>query len=127
MAERPIRNDIAMTGEVTLRGRVLPVSGVKEKVSAAYRAGIRTIILPRENQKDIKDIPREIVRKTTFVYIESVDELFEHGLLDFTPSTYTLEKIFEEEIAKAKKRTRTKSGAGKTKKKTTRKRPKKSA
>jgi ATP-dependent Lon protease len=127
MAERPIRNDIAMTGEVTLRGRVLPVSGVKEKVSAAFRAGLNTIILPRENQKDIKDIPREIVRKTTFVYIESVDELFEHGLLDFTPSTYTLEKIFEEEIAKAKKRTRTKSAAGKTKKKTTRKRPKKSA
>jgi ATP-dependent Lon protease len=123
MAERPIRNDIAMTGEVTLRGRVLPVSGVKEKVSAAYRAGIHTIILPKENKKDIKDIPREIVRKTSFVFIESVDELFEQGLLDFTPSTYTLEKIFAEEIEKAKKRTRAKSRAasGKTKKKTTKK------
>jgi ATP-dependent Lon protease len=120
MAERPIRSDIAMTGEVTLRGRVLPVSGVKEKVSAAYRAGVHTIILPKENQKDIKEIPREIVRKTSFEFIETVDELFEKGLLDFTPSTYTLEKIFAEEIEKARKRGRTKSraAAGKTTKKT---------
>jgi len=123
MAERPIRNDIAMTGEVTLRGRVLPVSGVKEKVSAAYRAGIHTIILPKENQKDIKELPREIVRKTSFVFIDTVDELFEQGLLDFTPSAYTLEKIFAEEIEKAKKRSRSRSKAasGKSKKKTTRK------
>ncbi len=122
MAERPIRNDIAMTGEVTLRGRVLPVSGIKEKVSAAYRAGILTIILPRENEKDIKDIPREIIRKTNFVFIETVDELFEQGLLDFTPSTFTLEKIFAEEIRKAKKRSRSRSkpraAAGKRKSKT---------
>lgn len=109
MAERPIRNDIAMTGEVTLRGRVLPVSGIKEKVSAAYRAGLRTVILPKENEKGIKDIPREIVRQTTFIFIETVDELFEKALLDFTPSTYTLEKIFAEEIEKARKRTHTKS------------------
>jgi len=109
MAERPINNEIAMTGEVTLRGRVLPVSGVREKVAAAYRAGIHKIILPKENRKDIKDIPREIVRKTAFVFIETVDELFEQGLLDFTPSSYTLEKIFVEEIEKAKKRSKTKS------------------
>ncbi len=64
MSERPIRNDIAMTGEVTLRGRVLPVAGVKEKISAAYRAGIYEVALPKENEKDIKDLPREIVRKT---------------------------------------------------------------
>jgi len=121
MAERPIRNDIAMTGEVTLRGRVLPVSGVKEKVAAAYRAGIRTIILPRENEKDIKEIPREIIRKTNFVFIETIDELLEQGLLDFTPSTYTLEKIFAQEIEKAKKRSRSKpksrAAAGKKKSK----------
>jgi ATP-dependent Lon protease len=127
MAERPIRNEIAMTGEVTLRGRVLPVSGIKEKVSAAYRAGIYKIILPGENKKDIKEIPREIVRKTTFVFIETVDELFEQGLLDFTPSAYTLEKIFAEEIEKAKKRAKAKkskvaSGRGK---KTTKKKNKK--
>jgi predicted ATP-dependent protease len=114
---------------VTLRGRVLPVSGVKEKVSAAYRAGIFKIILPKENKKDIKEIPREIVRKTTFVFIENIDELFEQGLLDFTPSAYTLEKIFAEEIERAKKRERakkTKVASGKAKKKTMKKRTKKS-
>jgi ATP-dependent Lon protease len=104
MAERPIRNDIAMTGEVTLRGRVLPVAGVKEKISAAYRAGIYHVALPKENRKDIKDLPKEILRKTKFTFIERVDELFEICLLDFTPSSYTLEKIFVEELAKVKKR-----------------------
>lgn len=106
MSERPIRNDIAMTGEVTLRGKVLPVGGVKEKVSAAYRAGIYNVVLPKENVKDVKDLPREIIRKTKFHYIERVDELFELCLLDFTPSSYTLEKLFTQEIerVRAKKR-----------------------
>ncbi len=113
MAERPIRNDIAMTGEVTLRGKVLSVGGIKEKVAAAFRAGIRRIILPRENDKDIKNLPREIVRKTEFILIESVDELFELALMEFTPSSYTLEKMFAEEIERAKNKNR-----GKKKKKT---------
>ncbi|MFH2048560.1 MAG: endopeptidase La [bacterium] len=104
MAERPIRNDIAVTGEVTLRGRVLQVGGIKEKISAAYRAGIHHIALPKENMKDTRDLPREILRKTKFTFIERVDELFEVCLLDFTPSSYTLEKIFAEEIEKVKKR-----------------------
>lgn len=104
MSERPIRNDIAMTGEITLRGRVLPVAGVKEKASAAYRAGIYEVALPKENEKDIKDLPREILRKTKFVFIERVDELFELCLLDFQPSTHTLEKIFAREIARTKRR-----------------------
>lgn len=104
MAERPIRNDIAVTGEVTLRGKVLQVGGIKEKISAAYRAGIHHVALPKENIKDIKELPKEIIRKTKFTYIERVDELFEVCLLDFTPSSYTLEKIFAEEIEKAKKR-----------------------
>jgi ATP-dependent Lon protease len=104
MSERPIRNDIAMTGEVTLRGRVLRVAGIKEKISAAYRAGIYNVALPKGNQKDIKELPKEIIRKTKFTFIERVDELFEICLLDFTPSSYTLEKIFAEEIKKAKKK-----------------------
>lgn len=104
MAERPIRNDIAMTGEVTLRGRVLGVGGIKEKISAAYRAGIYNVALPRENEKDLKELPREIIRKTKFHYLDRVDQLFELCLLDFTPSSHTLEKIFAEEIAKAKKK-----------------------
>ncbi|MCD6250502.1 MAG: endopeptidase La [candidate division Zixibacteria bacterium] len=104
MSERPIRNDIAMTGEVTLRGKVLSVGGTKEKISAAYRAGIHNVVLPKENEKDLKELPREIIRKTRFHFVESVDQLFELCLLDFKPSAYTLEKIFAEEIAKAKKR-----------------------
>ena len=106
MAERPIRNDIAMTGEVTLRGRVLPVGGTKEKISAAYRTGIFHVVLPSENKKDIKDLPREILRKTKFTYIDRVDELFELCLLDFTPSSFSLEKVFAEEIEKAQKKTK---------------------
>ncbi|MDZ4724294.1 MAG: endopeptidase La [candidate division Zixibacteria bacterium] len=104
MSERPIRNDIAMTGEVTLRGRVLPVGGAKEKISAAYRAGIYNVVLPKENRKDIKDLPREIIRKTKFHYIDRVDELFELCLLDYTPSSYTLEKLFTQEMEKAKRK-----------------------
>ncbi len=106
MSERPIRNDIAMTGEVTLRGKVLPVGGIKEKISAAYRAGIYNIALPKENEKDLKELPKEIIRKTKFTYIERVDQLFETCLLDFTPSSFTLEKIFTQEIEKAKRRRR---------------------
>jgi len=104
MSERPIRNDIAMTGEVTLRGRVLSVGGIKEKISAAYRTGIYNIAVPKANQKDLKELPREILRKTKFTFIERVDELFQLCLLDFTPSTYTLEKIFAEEIKKARRK-----------------------
>ena len=104
MSERPIRNDIAMTGEVTLRGKVLPVGGTKEKISAAFRAGIFHVVLPKENEKDLKEIPREIMRQTKFYFIESVDELFELCLLDFRPSTHTLEKIFAQEIARARKK-----------------------
>jgi len=122
MAERPIRNDIAVTGEVTLRGKVLPVGGIKEKVSAAYRANIFNVALPKENKKDISELPKEILRKTKFYFIERVDELFELCLLDFTPSSFTLEKIFAEEIERAKKKktrsTKTRTKAAKPKKKT---------
>ncbi|UCE23219.1 MAG: endopeptidase La [Candidatus Zixiibacteriota bacterium] len=121
MAERPIRNDIAMTGEITLRGKVLSVGGIKEKVSAAFRAGIYNVAIPKENQKDLKDLPKEILRKTKFTLIERVDDLFELCLLDFTPSSYTLEKIFQEEIKKAKKKkpraTKSKTKAAKPKSK----------
>jgi ATP-dependent Lon protease len=72
----PIRRDIAMTGEITLRGRVLPIGGVKEKVLAAHREGIRTVILPRENRKDLKDIPPEVTEEMRFVFVDEIDEVF---------------------------------------------------
>lgn len=107
LSERPIRNDIAMTGEVTLRGKVLAVGGIKEKVSAAYRAGILHVAMPKENEKDIRELPREILRKTKISYLETVDDLFALCLLDFTPSAHSLEKIFQEEIKKVRQKKKT--------------------
>jgi ATP-dependent Lon protease len=118
MAERPIRNDIAMTGEVSLQGNVLPVGGIKEKVAAAHRANIPYVCMPRENEKDLKDLPREITRSTKFIFVGSVDELFEQALLDFTPSSYTLEKMFAVELEKARRK---RSSSVSRKRKTTRK------
>jgi ATP-dependent Lon protease len=80
----PIRNDVAMTGEVTLRGRVLPVGGVREKALAALRAGIRRVILPRKNLQDLRDIPRDLKKKITFIAVDHMDEVLE-AALDRTP------------------------------------------
>jgi len=76
----PVRRDVAMTGEVTLRGKVLPVGGIKEKVLAARRAGLRTVIVPRKNDKDIQELPKTITRGMTFVYVDSMDEVLERAL-----------------------------------------------
>ena len=72
---RPVRPDVAMTGEITLRGRVLRVGGIKEKVLAARRAGIRTVILPKHNEEDLSDVPETAKRDLRFVFVESVDEM----------------------------------------------------
>lgn len=71
---KPVKNDIAMTGEITLRGRVLPIGGVKEKVLGAYRAGIRKVILPRENEKDLAEIPETVMKKIHVKLIDNVEE-----------------------------------------------------
>ena len=81
MSGRPVRRDVAMTGEATLRGRVLPIGGVKEKVLGAHRAGITTIILPKDNEADIEDIPEEVRSALTFHAVESLDQVFEIALL----------------------------------------------
>lgn len=78
---RKVRHDVAMTGEITLRGRVLPVGGVKEKVLAAHRAGIKTIILPIDNKKDIEDIPLNIRKQLEFKPVEHLDQVLEIALL----------------------------------------------
>ncbi len=80
LTERPIRSDIAMTGEITLRGKVLPVGGIKEKVLAARRAGIRHVILPRKNEKDLAEIPEELRKEMTFYFVDNMDQVLELAL-----------------------------------------------
>jgi len=75
LTKTPFRRDVAMTGEITLRGRALEIGGVKEKVIAAHRAGIKTIILPKDNKKDLEDIPDYILKGLKFVYVEHLDEV----------------------------------------------------
>ncbi len=80
LTNKPVRNDVAMTGEITLRGLVLPVGGIKEKVLAGMRAGIRTIILPKKNEKDLEEIPEHIRNQMSFKFIQKMDEAIELAL-----------------------------------------------
>ncbi len=82
MSGRPVRNNVAMTGELTLRGRVLPIGGVKEKVLAAHRAGIDTIIMPVDNNKDLDEIPANVKRKMQFIMVEHMDEVLAETLVN---------------------------------------------
>ena len=81
LTKRKVRSDVAMTGEITLRGNVLPIGGLKEKVLAAYREGMKTIILPKENERDIEDIPETVREKLEFVPVEHMDEVLKTALL----------------------------------------------
>jgi len=80
LTNTPVRNDVAMTGEITLRGLVLPVGGIKEKVLAGMRAGIKTIILPKKNEKDLEEIPEHIRNQMTFKFVQRMDEAIELAL-----------------------------------------------
>jgi ATP-dependent Lon protease len=86
LSNRPIRKNVAMTGEITLRGNVLPIGGVKEKVLAAHRAEIDKVILPILNKKDMEDVPKEAQRDMKFVFVENVREVFPEALLPPVPS-----------------------------------------
>jgi len=77
---RPVRSDLAMTGEITLRGKVLPVGGIKEKVLAAHRVGIREVILPRRNERDVEDVPEELRRQVRFIFVDDAEEVLRHAL-----------------------------------------------
>jgi ATP-dependent Lon protease len=77
---RPVRKGVSMTGEITLRGQVMPVGGIKEKMLAAHRAGLKTIILPRRNQMDVEDVPAEVRKTLTFVFAESVNDVLKAAL-----------------------------------------------
>ncbi len=79
---RPVRSDVAMTGEITLRGNVLPVGGIKEKVLAARRSGLGAIVLPQGNRKNLDEIPRTLRRDLQFIFVKHVQEVFDAVLLD---------------------------------------------
>jgi ATP-dependent Lon protease len=80
LTQNPIRKDVAMTGEITLRGRVLPIGGLKEKLIAAIRGGVNTVIIPKDNEKDLADIPENVTSVLNIVPVANVDEVLEHAL-----------------------------------------------
>jgi ATP-dependent Lon protease len=82
LTKKPVRKDVAMTGEVTLRGKVLPVGAIKEKVLAAHRAGISTVILPRENEKDLEEIPQHVRRDLDIHFVENMEQVLKVALQD---------------------------------------------
>ena len=81
LSKTPIDRELAMTGEITLRGRVLPVGGIKEKVLAANRMGVKKILLPFENNKDLEEIPEKVKKKIKFVLVKSMEEVLEQALV----------------------------------------------
>jgi ATP-dependent Lon protease len=85
LARVPTRRDVAMTGEITLRGKVLPIGGVKEKVLAAHRAGLKNIILPRDNEKDLADIPKHMLDSLSVYLVTGMDEVLKIALAEPLP------------------------------------------
>ncbi len=83
---RPVRADVGMTGEITLRGQVLPIGGLKEKVLAAHRAGLKTVILPKRNEKDLDDVPEEVRQAVHFVLAQHVEEVWAAALDPAAPN-----------------------------------------
>jgi ATP-dependent Lon protease len=82
---RRVRRDVAMTGEITLRGKVLPVGGIKEKLLAAHRIGVTTIILPRESEKDLADVPKNVIEVVNVELVDHIDEVLKIALLPPEP------------------------------------------
>ena len=82
----PVKRDLAMTGEITLRGRVLPIGGLKEKLLAAHRSGITTVIIPKENRKDLREVPRRVLKATRIVLVDHMDEVLREALATSNPN-----------------------------------------
>jgi len=80
LLRKPVKKNLAMTGEITLRGRVLPIGGLKEKIIAAHRGGISKVLIPLDNRKDIEEIPSKILKKVQLIPIENMDEVLEEAL-----------------------------------------------
>jgi ATP-dependent Lon protease len=100
LTSNPVRKDVAMTGEVTLRGMVLPIGGLKEKLLAALRGGIKTVLIPQDNEKDLADIPDNVKKGMTIIPVSSLDEVLANALVKpLTP----IEWIDPAEVAEAAK------------------------
>jgi ATP-dependent Lon protease len=105
---RPVSRDVAMTGEITLRGRVLPIGGLKEKVLAAHRGGIKKIIIPKENEKDLRDVPKNVLKDLKIVPVEHMDSVLMHALAWSENQAEKQDELFE----KLRKITETELHAG---------------
>jgi ATP-dependent Lon protease len=87
----PVRKDVAMTGEITLRGRVLAIGGLKEKILAAHRSGITTVIMPKENVKDLRDIPKRVLKTLKVIPVEHMDDVLRNALVIADAQTFLRE------------------------------------
>jgi ATP-dependent Lon protease len=97
LTRTPVKNSVAMTGEITLRGRVLPIGGLKEKILAAHRAGAETVIIPAENEKDLADVPKDILKKLEVITVERMDEVLREALVLEDPDAFS-EKLREPQL-----------------------------
>jgi ATP-dependent Lon protease len=91
----PVRSNLAMTGEITLRGRILPVGGLKEKILAAHRAGIKRVLIPKDNEKDIKEIPPKILKSVELILVDHMDEVLRKALVLDDPEHFLASKVEE--------------------------------
>ena len=98
ISNRPVRPNIGMTGEITLRGLVLPIGGVKEKILAAHRAGLTTIILPRRNESDLDDLPEEVRKAIQFKLVDTVDEVLNFVFDSTIPKKQTRKKKIQNNL-----------------------------
>jgi ATP-dependent Lon protease len=102
LTNRPVKNTLAMTGEITLRGRILPIGGLKEKILAAHRAGIEKVLVPKENEKDMVDISKSVKNELEIIFVEHMDEVLEQSLLTTTVYDKKEDKIDLPSIVKPK-------------------------
>ena len=85
LVQKEVKRDLAMTGEITLRGRVLPIGGLKEKILAAHRGGVKIVLIPKENEKDLADIPKEVLKDVKIVLVNHMDEVIPHAIISDKP------------------------------------------